>query len=350
MYYYQVIPSIKLPYRTLTYCSDNLYLRGQVILIPIKNKQQYGVIDSVEVNASYEESKIKHIVRAEPFLINDMQMSFLAMFSYNSFNKIGLCASLLIQPFKLLTLKDKKELIENKTAYPSSTNKKISQKNEVQYELDKDISFRISYIIRTIIEVKKNPSITLFLFPEFKSLHQIYNEIIKLVPEAKQYIKQYSGNKDSKSKQTVKSLLSTNEECIIVFGLRSGLFLPFPFLTGIYCVDEGSPYYIQEQQSVYYDVRDTAFLLMRAYESRLMFLSTLPSIRLQGLYQESRSAPIEYTHTNDSKKPLKINVTNLQSHFSKNHLFSQDLSLFLDDYLSDESSQYYSIDENDTDS
>ncbi len=65
----------------------------------------------------------------------------------------------------------------------------------------------------------------------------------------------------------------------IYTGSRSIMFLPFEFVDLIYLFDEGSSYYIQEQNSLYYDTRELIYYFARIYSSSLYLISNHQSTR-----------------------------------------------------------------------
>lgn len=353
MRYYRVIPSIKLPYDYLTYGADRDLKRGQLVSIPIRNKMQFGIIDREEEKVSFDASKIKLINEDFPYQIQENQLKLLNIFAFNTFNKLNISSNLFIQPFKLLPQKDIKtlrELWNNKYDNLSDSNPedqnavitdKGQQKPTIEYSLENNPLIRIRYIIRNSILTKN----TLFLFPEQKLLTRYYNELVSEDPSLKKNIYIFNGQKNKSSKETLNFLLRNNlsksSKPFIIFGLRSSLFLPFGTLHDIICLDEGNPFYIQEQNSVYYDTRDTVFLLSNAFTANLTFLSTVPSIRLQKMYSESVMQEIMTNYASESEKRLKIKITNPQAKFDKNSLFSDDLEEYLDQKLDDDVPMQY---------
>jgi primosomal protein N' len=327
MNYYKVIPSIRLPYDYLTYGSNEELSRGQVVTIPVRNKVQYGIIEAQEETSSFDTTKVKAIKDSFQFRLHKNQMNLLYTFAFNTFNKLTVASNLFIQPFKILPQKDIK-LLSLLDDYPDSNQKRVP----VSYELQNNLTVRIRYIIRNII----SPSVSLFLFPEHKLLQRVYQEIISDIPELKETIQIYTGKKDKVSKQTVKKLLLEPHSNIIVFGVRSSLFLPFQKLDSIYCLDEGNPYYIQEQNSVYYDARDTVYLLAQAYQTSLTFISSLPSIRLHRMYYEAFLEDTLIKGKDNTSKSLKIKITNIQAKFGKNSLFSDDLEEYLKNFIDED--------------
>ncbi|MEM1312231.1 MAG: hypothetical protein AAGF07_02090, partial [Patescibacteria group bacterium] len=135
----------------------------------------------------------------------------------------------------------------------------------------------------------------LLIFPEKKYLEKILEEVIsnhdfQSALKDKINIHMYAGDTNKKSKEAVWNLINFNNDTKklkIVFTTRVGLFLPFVNLNNIVLVDESNSMYIQDQNSVYFDTRVAAFLLAQAYQAKLTFLSSLPSIRLYNFYPKN---------------------------------------------------------------
>lgn len=251
--------------------------------------------------------------------------------------------------------------------------------------IEKDILVRIIYIIRSQINIINDKHLfnkeILVLFPEKKLLDKILSQL-KQNPEFNELINHgtedqvrsdnnynlqilnYSGDVSAKSKSCVKELVLTdnlepnhglsssrmrgsietsnqtgfpikpgmtdtsNQTTIkIIFGTRSSLFLPFTNLQQIIVVDEANTFYIQEQNSLYYDARDLAFLASSTLGAKLDFVSTLPSSRLHNFYSKEFLEVSLYTSKENTQKPLKLQFSQRNSkndHFS---LFSDRVEL-----------------------
>jgi len=339
MNYYQVIPAMKLPYDYLTYASAETIERGQIVRIPVRKKLQYAVVIKKQNNLDFDPKLLKFIESTTPFKLSDNQINFLHIFSFNTFNKLGLSSLLFIQPFKILPKKIIDTLdIQTKSQSPdvnkgdnNGINKQFIPK--VDYIIDYNITVRIRYIIRSI----KYTNSVLFLFPEQKWIDKAIKDLTGSGIDMTQ-IHIYTGKKDAHSKKTVQRLL--NGDRIIVFGLRSSLFLPYNSLDAIFCIDEGNPFYIQEQNSIYYDTREVVFLAAQSFQTSLTFISNLPSIRLHRIASEKRLDDNTIKYTSQDSNRLYVSMNTPESKFTKNSLFSDELSELLDSFKPD---QEYSV-------
>ncbi|NJS41045.1 hypothetical protein HC766_01485 [Candidatus Gracilibacteria bacterium] len=94
----------------------------------------------------------------------------------------------------------------------------------------------------------------------------------------------------------------------IITGTKSSLFLPYWNLDSIIFVDEPNSYYIQDQNSLYYDARDAVFILSQAFESSLHFISRLPSIRLNSMYDKKKLEDLVNNYANIDRKPPRMQI------------------------------------------
>jgi hypothetical protein len=116
----------------------------------------------------------------------------------------------------------------------------------------------------------------------------------------------------------------------IILSTRSGLFLPFTTLTDIILVDEGNSMYIQDQNSLYYDTREAIFLISKALNANISFISPLPSIRLYNMY-DKQSLEKQMTKYEDIiQKPRKIKITRFDKKSSKYDLFGYEIEQILE--------------------
>ena len=74
-----------------------------------------------------------------------------------------------------------------------------------------------------------------------------------------------------------------NDKKKVYFTTRSGLFLPFINISAIFVVDESNSMYIQDQGGLYFDTRESAYLLASQFSSDLYYQSNFPSVRFLGL-------------------------------------------------------------------
>jgi primosomal protein N' len=266
-----------------------------------------------------------------------------------------------------------------------SHNHNFSTKPFVDFVLDSNLRLRIRYIIRTKMENLKNTKNTfykekngnlednagrpkndqfsdinfLIIFPEKKYLDKIfygcqedYKEIYKSIaqvvndslPETKFQLNffRYSGDASKFSKESVRHLLlpknkkknsqkQSEFQVNLYFATRAGLFLPFSRLDQLILIDEANPMHIQDQGKVYFDSRDVIYIMSQIYQTDLIFLSTLPSVRLHSFYSQKIFEEIKTNYTAQNQKPLTIKITKRDRQSSKNELFSHQVEEILED-------------------
>lgn len=355
MYFYEILLNQKIPSQVLTYKSDLILEQGRLVKVPIRNKFCYGVVLNQLENINFEIEKTKSVDEILPYIFSANQLKLIKITAQNTFNSVNTVFDAFFQPFKLLTKKDwllLKEKFENENPDTATLNSFLdleSKSEEIQnndkepeiklnqtinakpeFYIENDILVRIIYIIRSQINRINDKALSnqqiLVLFPEKKLLDKVlsqlkqnseFNKIIngtdKILDQArndncKVEILNFSGDVSAKSKIFVKELLLSKSNQII-FGTRSSLFLPFNNLNQIIVVDEANSFYIQEQNNLYYDARDLAFLISLTFNAKLSFVSTLPSSRLHSFYSKKLLDTNIITNTNNIKKPLKIQIS-----------------------------------------
>jgi primosomal protein N' len=181
--------------------------------------------------------------------------------------------------------------------------------------LDVDISLRIIYLIRSIINTHKQSQI-LLLFPENKYLIKIYQEIkdssdfIQLSRSTKIETNIFTASNSSKTSKTLESILRSDfDSTNIIFGTRSSIFLPFTNLSNVIVVDETNLMYIQDQNNLYYDSREAVFILCSILQCDITFISQLPSIRLLEMYSNDSFEELISGYIKNNKKLPKIKIS-----------------------------------------
>jgi hypothetical protein len=117
----------------------------------------------------------------------------------------------------------------------------------------------------------------------------------------------------------------------IILSTRSGLFLPFTALTDIILVDEGNSMYIQDQNSLYYDTREAIFLISKAFNANISFISPLPSIRLYNMYDKQTLEQEMINNQAVAQKPRRIKITRFDKKSSKYDLFGYEIEQILEE-------------------
>lgn len=317
MYYYRVLPARKLPQPYLTYCFIDKLEIGQVVEVSIRGGVVWALVVEIysedKDNFGFDKEKIKPITKPLPYKFSKSQINFLYSFSQNTFNSLNLSLGSLLQPFKLLTQKQWKEL-ENTNINQSKRPETTPLEEKIEFILDNNISLRIIYIIRSYLN-KQTTKPILITFPEKKYLEKIHQEIATN-PEFKEIREQvdllfFTGEVNQKNKITLWEILQKdNSKLKIIFSTRVGIFLPFQELTSIILVDEANSLYIQDQNSLYFDARDTVFLLSKALKTNLTFLSSLPSVRLYNFYSETVLEQFMTKSLEIDIKRLNIQISN----------------------------------------
>jgi primosomal protein N' len=312
--------------------------------------------------------EIKEITRIFPFKISKQQIEFLQSFTTNTFNSPNDIWSSIFQPFKLLT---KKQILELETIFNQNAkkttfiNSKLEELEEntsnsslqnktgvkkapiIDFVLDSDILVRIMYIIRSSLssyrkekehlKLEINEQV-LIVFPEKKYLDKLLSEFKLLAKsqglEKEIVILKYTGEVNKNSKETIWSMIENklNNSKIkkqIIFTTRSGIFLPFSNLSQIILIDEGNSMYIQDQNSLYFDTRDTIFLLHKSFSSNLTFVSTLPSLRLHSFYNKDSLNTNLINTSSDNKNSVKLKITTLDTKSAKFGLFGWEIEQIL---------------------
>ena len=316
MYYYQILSTVKLPEYFLTYSSQNPLYKGQSVLVTVRNKPVFGIIWAQVPKPDFETKEILEIVN---YNFDIWQLEFMRIFAFNTFNHLNNVFEAQSHFMQSLTKANLETL---------KTIKKNTQKTELGFKtnfvLDIQLTLRIRTIIRTIKssffdlqndhkslqiqdKMANNPKLPnlrschkvtgvskaqiLILFPEKKYLTKLLSEFLaleKINPEFADFeICQYTGTATKQTKACVRDLVLERNNFQIIFGTRASLFLPFSNLLQIILVDEANSMYIQDQGGLYYDTREAVFLLAKTHNCHLDFVSTLPSLRLFGFYEQN---------------------------------------------------------------
>lgn len=240
-----------------------------------------------------------------------------------------------------------------------SDSPKIAPK--VEFLIDFDIKVRIMYIIRSLMSSFQAISSTsnsnnikqlLIIFPEKKYLNKIYKYLQIEIARDKELVKNiellYYASEPTKKpkeciwqmlnlnnwpgkvlKQTHDKVILVNPKLQIILSTRSGLFLPFTNLNDIILADEGNSMYIQDQNSLYYDTREAIFLISKAFNANISFISPLPSIRLYNMYNKATLEKEMINNQAIAQKPRKIKITRFDKKSSNNDLFGYEIEEIL---------------------
>jgi len=291
MYYYHVLVETFVPFDLLTYSSETELAVGQLVRVGVRKREILGIIIKVSQSDPEFSDKIKPVMQIMPFVFASESLNFLSLFSYNTFNNKHAVCEALCTPLRNLNTKDW-------SAVSSPTSKQALHNTNITtpvFYREKETWVRIKYIIRSLISQPGSRQIAI-ICPEKsivkKIIAQLQREFVDTV------VHQYFGDKSKSSRTTVTALIAQDSTTKpnIVIGTRAAVFLPFSHLTALLMIDEANPFYIQEQNGLYYDTRDAVFFLSQLFSSQLFFVSILPSVRLHSFYPEN---------------VLNVNTTNL---------------------------------------
>jgi hypothetical protein len=334
MYHYAILTEKLLPISFLTYSSEENLAIGQLVEVPIRNSLEKGVIfkqsrvgfdtglkrlDSDTVDdlpndiALINKYEIKPITNILPFQFQQTNLNFWKSFAFNNFSNLNRVLEAALESLDLLTKADWKILTEKHNDKSSgevyepkpqsqTINQDLTKKpNEqfvpkLQYLSNKDIGaegnidivLRIMYLIRSV-EYKN----TVIIFPEIKLLKNWLHRInLKQFSDIDVYT--FTSGKDKQSKLAIKSLLLENDENSkkkVYFTTRAGLFLPYSNISAIILADESNSMHIQEQGGLYFDSRETVYLLASGFKSDLYYQSNFPSVRFAELEKSASLSP-----------------------------------------------------------
>ncbi len=346
MYHYAVLTEKLLPISFLTYSSQEDLAIGQLVEVSIRNTLEKGVIfkqsrveskettkivdndetselignfpkevESAQTLPSEEIAKSKYEVKPIenilPYIFSSNLMNFWQSVAFNNFSSMNRVLSAGLESFNLLIKADWKIITENynnkilaknensspnnnfgvsqkpdsikigKTEYLHFNNENITDKDK---NGDIESILRIMYLIRNV--QYKN---TLIIFPEIKLLKKWLSQI-NLKEFSDVHLYSFTSGKDKASKATIKSLLlpdSKNIKKNVYFTTRAGLFLPYNQISAIFVIDESNSMHIQEQGGLYFDVRETSYILASQFGSDLYYQSNFPSVRFSDLAKSS---------------------------------------------------------------
>ena len=294
--------------------------------MPLRNKEIGGIVLQESTNSV---DKVKSIIRSLDIVLSEQELDYIYSFSYNTFNSINNTVASILRPLEYLSNRD-----VNKISYkPLKTHVKKQQTGKPDLFLEKDTLLRIKYIIRTLLDSSNQSGQTLILLPEKKPLKAIHRALQEEFGELMS-IHKYAGANTKESRQAVIDLLTlpTEEDPTpdlpnkqVIISTRAGIFLPFYNLEQIILVDESNNFYIQDQNSLYYDTREAAYLLAHHYGAQVSYVSHLPSVRLSDSYSKPFLEHLEYKESPNDKKLPKIKIYERDNRDTFHNLISNEI-------------------------
>ena len=268
----QVIPARRMPLSLpfLDYSVPEEYKNkikiGQLIKIPFRNKEEFGVILDVKPSdtPNIKVKPINEIVFAEPILSKE-QLNFLVDIS--EFYHVSLGFLLKVNLLPLQARKIQKVSSPERTAALS-----INKPTKPQVFIHKNEAEKKEIIFKKL--AKKNAGQTLILVPELTAIKKIAN----LLPEDVLNRAVTITSELSDKELFAKWLQIWSGEKDIVIGTRTALFLPWFNLKSIILTDEGNPNYKSWDMAPRIHTRDAALFLSKHHGAELSLLSHTLSV------------------------------------------------------------------------
>lgn len=297
--YFQIFTAAKLD-RILTYKTDFLLEKGQIVLVSLKNQQVLGVVLK-EVDFSKKDLegvpfKIKSITKVWPYVLSCKNLHFCKWLSEYNLIPQGIILKMMI-PFSgedlYKTEKSEKKVkkIESlKSKDLEEFFKRITLTSD-QSEAAKQLLKRQDFAVDLIDGVTGSGKTELYFFIVAQRLYNsLKKQVLILLPEIaltlsliarfEKYfkIKPFVWHSRTTKKQKFciweKALLG---EPIVVIGARSALFLPFSNLATIIIDEEHDPSYKQNEQGTY-NARDMGIMRGKIENIPVILVSATPSL------------------------------------------------------------------------
>jgi len=268
----QVIPIRRLPFNIphLDYLVDDgiagQIRPGQLVSIPFRGKDEFGLIISAGKTEKFEAGKLKPInglVFAEPLLAPEM-VSFFEELSAFYRAPIGFILKTALLPMKKSKLPKIDGFItllpQKKLALPSKPVSHIFNSAVRRDEIVNDIAGKSGQ--------------RLILCPETGQIDEILSALPGDVSKKAIVV---SGELGAREYFDVWTAVRSRPEALVI-GTRKALFLPWINLNEIALYDEGNPDYKSWDMAPRYHARDAALMLAKHTGARLHLISPAPSV------------------------------------------------------------------------
>jgi len=272
LYYYQIY-LLKHNAPILTYSSEDILNIGDILLVPLKSTQKFGVVYR-EVEKPTEFETLKIISKIDKFY-NSKQMEIAKFISYYYFSSFGEAISL-FTPYLNNTIDVIIEdiLIEKPTLsdiQKDAYNKLLKEDKALLFGVTG--SGKTEIFISLMIDMVNHNKKSIFLMPE-----------ISLTPQMEKRLKKYFGDRvamwhSKVSKKKKDEILERiyNNEIDIIAGARSALFTPLSNL-GLIIVDEEHDDSYKSIMKPRYHARDMAIFIGKELNAKVILASATPSL------------------------------------------------------------------------
>lgn len=287
---------------------------GQLVKIPFRKKEEFGVVFALQNSPTVKENKLKpitEIVFTKP-IISKQQLDFLYSISEFYHVHLGfLLKSNLIplQPRKL------KQLQNQNTVQEATFDTQVTQTKPrlgiYQNHQEK---------IKTIVEHIDPSGQTLLLVPEITAIDSIITALPSNISEKTVIITSEISTKELFSRW----LQIWSGEKSVIIGTRSTLLLPWFNLRSIILEDEGNASYKSWDMAPRFHSRDAALFLSKSHGAKLLLLSHTPSVETL-FFAQKKVYDSEHTDVPIINRPVQMVDMRAQRRLKNYSLLSHDL-------------------------
>lgn len=304
---YNLYVSKNTPFNTLTYSSDNILVRGQVVKAGIKSTEYLAVVEG-EYCEDIEIKNLKGVGEQLPYKLSSQCMEAIEKISFLTFNSPSSLMMSTLKHFDILLERalSKKDFILPLPDLKGKSKVDNTGVPSIEYYIEIDWSLRIMVIIRSILSLFKqryNSTYNILIIsPDVNIKNREMNNCLKVTPDLQANIDIYDLTATSVKKlcdiiiptfYNLKNIkLSNNIEVApapkinIFFANKYSLLNDLINIDHIIILDEANPTYISESK-IYFDTREVGYMVSNIYNIPLTFISTLPSVRFYDFAKES---------------------------------------------------------------
>lgn len=290
---------------------------GQLVKIPFRRKEEFGVIFDIQATTDQAETKLKPITEIvfEKSIISKEQLAFIKDISEFYHVSLGFLLKTNLIPLQKRKLQKLTE--SNSSLETSSASKKELTPSKPTLALYKTVEEKTEMLIDYI---KKATGQILILVPEISSIEKIKKLLPETILDKTIAITGGLNNKELFSKW----LQIWSGEKNIIIGTRSALFLPWLNLQHIILDDEGNPNYKSWDMAPRLHTRDAALFLSKSHGAELTFIAHTPSIETLFFAQKKVYAS-PHTEIATIQKPVDIVDMRTERRLKNFSLLSHDL-------------------------
>ncbi|MBP6859920.1 MAG: primosomal protein N' [Candidatus Magasanikbacteria bacterium] len=290
---------------------------GQLVTIPFRRKEEFGVIFDIQPTTEQTEAKLKPITKIifEKSIISKEQLAFIKDISEFYHTPLGFLLKTNLIPLQKRKLQKLAE--SNSSLETSSVTKKETAPSKPTLLLYKTVEEKKEILTK---HIQKTSGQTLILVPEINSIEKIKKLLPNAIVDKTITITGTLNDKELFSKW----LQIWSGEKNIVIGTRSALFLPWFNLQHIILDDEGNPNYKSWDMAPRLHTRDAALFLSKSHNAELIFTAHTPSVETLFFAQKKvyTSPSAEITAI---QKPIEIIDMRTQRRLKNFSLLSHDL-------------------------